>query len=182
MLILLLLWACGQRTSAVHQIHSLKAGKAMDLTKARLAWVELYAKTGDAGLVCRRCGISGPTLHKWWRRYQAEGKAGLLDHMLEFCFGTDPIQAARLRPEEKALPQKEATRPGCSAGTMVVQQIRRVTTRLQQRRIEPAFVMAWSALAPRIKPSRKSHIANEGCNVMLIVEVRIGTSRTVALW
>jgi transposase-like protein len=41
----------------------------MDLTKARLAWVELYAKTGDAGLVCRRCGISRPTLRKWWRRY-----------------------------------------------------------------------------------------------------------------
>lgn len=30
----------------------------MDLQKARLGWVELYAKTGDAGLVCRRCGIT----------------------------------------------------------------------------------------------------------------------------
>jgi transposase-like protein len=47
----------------------------MDLTKARLAWVELYAKTRDAGLVCRRCGISRPTLRKWWRRYQADGEA-----------------------------------------------------------------------------------------------------------
>jgi transposase InsO family protein len=52
----------------------------MDLTKARLAWVELYAKTGDAGLVCRRCGISRPTLRKWWRRYQSDGEAGLLEH------------------------------------------------------------------------------------------------------
>ena len=52
----------------------------MDLTKARLAWIELYAKTGDAGLVCRRCGISRPTLRKWWRRYQSDGEAGLLEH------------------------------------------------------------------------------------------------------
>ena len=47
----------------------------MDLPKARLASVELYAKAGDAGLVCRRCGISRPTLCKWWRRYQADGEA-----------------------------------------------------------------------------------------------------------
>jgi transposase-like protein len=52
----------------------------MDLPKARLAWVELYAKTGDAGLVCRRCGISRPTLRKWWRRYQVDGEAGLVEH------------------------------------------------------------------------------------------------------
>ncbi|TIR15130.1 MAG: helix-turn-helix domain containing protein, partial [Mesorhizobium sp.] len=52
----------------------------MYLPKARLAWVELYAKTGDAGLVCRRCGISRPTLRKWWRRYQADGEVGLIDH------------------------------------------------------------------------------------------------------
>ena len=52
----------------------------MDLTKARLVWVEFYAKTGDAGLVCRCCGISRPTLRKWWRRYQADGEAGLVEH------------------------------------------------------------------------------------------------------
>jgi hypothetical protein len=80
MLILLLLWACGQRRSAVHQIHSRRAGNAMDLLKARLAWVELYAKTDDAGLVCRRCGISRPTLRKWWRRFQVDGEAGLVEH------------------------------------------------------------------------------------------------------
>ncbi len=52
----------------------------MDLPKARLAWVELYTKTGDAGLVCRRCSISRPTLRKWWRRYQAVGEASLVEH------------------------------------------------------------------------------------------------------
>jgi transposase-like protein len=30
-------------------------------------------------LVCRRCGISRPTLRKWWRRYQALGQAGLIE-------------------------------------------------------------------------------------------------------
>jgi transposase InsO family protein len=51
----------------------------MDIAKARLSWVELYARTGDAGLVCRRCGISRPTLRKWWRRHQVDGEIGLLD-------------------------------------------------------------------------------------------------------
>lgn len=46
-------------------------------TKTRLSWIRLYEQTKDFGLVCRRCGISRPTLRKWWRRYQAEGKTGL---------------------------------------------------------------------------------------------------------
>jgi transposase InsO family protein len=46
-------------------------------TQARLGWVRLYEQLGNAGVVCRRCGISRPTLRKWWRRYQAEGEAGL---------------------------------------------------------------------------------------------------------
>ena len=45
--------------------------------KARLKWVELYRETGDAGYVCRRCGISRPTLRKWYKRYQNEGIKGL---------------------------------------------------------------------------------------------------------
>lgn len=48
-------------------------------TKARLEWVKLYAETKNAGLVCRRCGISRPTLRKWWRRSQMVGEAGLED-------------------------------------------------------------------------------------------------------
>jgi transposase len=45
--------------------------------RARRKWVELYSKTKNASLVCRRCGISAPTLRKWWRRYLAEGEDGL---------------------------------------------------------------------------------------------------------
>ena len=45
--------------------------------RQRLQWVRLYEKSDDAGLVCRRCGISRPTLRKWWKRYQAHGLEGL---------------------------------------------------------------------------------------------------------
>ncbi len=44
---------------------------------ARLGWIKLYQEVGDAGLVCRRCGISRRTLRKWWRRFQAAGAVGL---------------------------------------------------------------------------------------------------------
>ena len=47
--------------------------------RTRLGWVRLYERVGDAGLVCRRCGISRPTLREWWCRYRAEGEAGLQD-------------------------------------------------------------------------------------------------------
>ncbi|HDZ9198853.1 TPA: helix-turn-helix domain containing protein, partial [Vibrio cholerae] len=43
----------------------------------RLQWVKMYEECGDAGLVCRRCGISRPTLRKWAKRYKQCGIAGL---------------------------------------------------------------------------------------------------------
>ena len=48
--------------------------------KARLNWVTLYQEIGNAGIVCRRCGISRPTFRKWWKRYLANGIAGLEEH------------------------------------------------------------------------------------------------------
>lgn len=45
---------------------------------ARTKWVNLYLETQDAGYVCRKCGISRPTLRKWVRRYQQEGVDGLI--------------------------------------------------------------------------------------------------------
>ena len=47
--------------------------------RKRLLWVQLYQQTDDAGLVCRRCGISRPTLRKWIRRFHETGEAGLLN-------------------------------------------------------------------------------------------------------
>lgn len=49
-------------------------------SKTRLAWIQLYEQTKDFGLVCRRCGVSRPTLRKWWNRYQKDGVQGLEDH------------------------------------------------------------------------------------------------------
>jgi transposase InsO family protein len=46
--------------------------------KARTTWVNLYLQTKDAGYVCRKCGISRPTLRKWYRRYIADGEEGLI--------------------------------------------------------------------------------------------------------
>lgn len=41
---------------------------------ARLAWVRLYEQDRhSAGRRGLRCGISRPTLRKWWRRYQSRG-------------------------------------------------------------------------------------------------------------
>ena len=45
--------------------------------RARLLWVKMYQQNGDAGLTCRRCGISRPTLRKWTSRYQEAGLEGL---------------------------------------------------------------------------------------------------------
>lgn len=47
--------------------------------KARLESVKLYEATKNAGFVCRRCGISRPTLPKWWRRFLKIGETGLIE-------------------------------------------------------------------------------------------------------
>lgn len=46
--------------------------------RQRFTWISLYQQLHDAGLVCRRCGISRPTLRKWIQRYQEQGDKGLL--------------------------------------------------------------------------------------------------------
>jgi len=50
---------------------------APETLKARQIWVETYRQTGSAGITCRRCGISRPTLRKWIRRFEADGEAAL---------------------------------------------------------------------------------------------------------
>lgn len=45
--------------------------------KQRLKWIKMYEQCGNAGLVCLRCGISRPTLRKWWKRYLEKGEDGL---------------------------------------------------------------------------------------------------------
>src|SRR4028118_1650671 len=45
--------------------------------RTRVGGVQLCEQRGNAGIVCRGCGIARPTLRKWWRRYRAEGMTGL---------------------------------------------------------------------------------------------------------
>jgi transposase InsO family protein len=47
--------------------------------RLRLKWITAHQELGDAGAVCRRFGISRPTLRKWLRRYNADGEAGLTE-------------------------------------------------------------------------------------------------------
>ena len=49
------------------------------LTKARLNWVKIFLETNNASYVCRKCGISRPTLRKWANRYNKLGIDGLLE-------------------------------------------------------------------------------------------------------
>jgi transposase InsO family protein len=49
------------------------------LQKARFSWVKFYEATKDAGIVCRRYGISRPTLCKWLKRYKEQGLSGLTE-------------------------------------------------------------------------------------------------------
>jgi transposase InsO family protein len=47
--------------------------------KKRLGWIQLYQQIGNAGIVCRRCGISRPTLRQWLQRYESGGIEALKD-------------------------------------------------------------------------------------------------------
>jgi len=42
--------------------------------RQRRGWIMAYRVLGDAGAVCRRFGVSRPTLRKWLRRYEQEAK------------------------------------------------------------------------------------------------------------
>ena len=46
-------------------------------TRMRHGWIQLYEETKDAGYMCRRCGVSRPTLRKWLKRYKEDGLNGL---------------------------------------------------------------------------------------------------------
>ncbi len=65
--------------------------------KKRLSWIKLFEEIQNAGIVCRRCGISRPTLRKWVRRFQNRGWEGLNgESRRPFCF-----------PAKKIFPEQE---------------------------------------------------------------------------
>jgi transposase-like protein len=50
--------------------------------RTRLKWIRLYEELGNSGVVCLRCGVSRPTLRKWWIRFQEKGIDGLQNESL----------------------------------------------------------------------------------------------------
>jgi transposase-like protein len=48
-----------------------------DEIKTRLNWIRLYFEIDNAEIVCRKYGISRPTLRKWLNRYKKLGTEGL---------------------------------------------------------------------------------------------------------
>jgi transposase len=53
--------------------------EAESAVRQRRTWIAAYQELGDAGAVCRRFGISRPTLRNWLRRYDADCNAGLAE-------------------------------------------------------------------------------------------------------
>ena len=70
----------------------------MDIdVRKRIRWVRLYEELGNAGVVCLKCGISRPTLRKWWKRYQESGLAGLQEES----------RRPKTSPNRKVFPEHE---------------------------------------------------------------------------
>ena len=61
----------------------------------RLQWILLYEKSKNAGLTYRWCGISIPTLRKWFKRYHDFGTNGLKEQ------SRNPINYPIKKVEEK---------------------------------------------------------------------------------
>jgi transposase-like protein len=69
-----------ERCPQSHSLHHHQPGEFCWMEREerlRLSWIEAYRELQDAGSVCRRFGISRPTLRKWLRRFEADGAAGL---------------------------------------------------------------------------------------------------------
>jgi transposase InsO family protein len=78
--------------------------------RQRLAWVRLFQETQDAGFVCRRCGISRPTLRKWVQRYAAANARGLVS--LSRRPHRSPRQKVHAREEQLILALRRERRLG----------------------------------------------------------------------
>jgi transposase InsO family protein len=67
--------------------------------RLRLSWIEAYRELQDAGAVCRRFGVSRPTLRKWLRRFEANGASGLCAQSR----APHRSPSAKVGPDEEAL-------------------------------------------------------------------------------
>jgi transposase InsO family protein len=121
------------------------------ILKSRLNWVRLYAESGDAGLVCRRCGISRPTLRKWWRRYNALGEAGLRSKSR--CPHSSPLRKITSHMEEWVLELRRKRKLG-------PRRIRAELLRLHDCRLSTASI--WKILKRHeVKLLRRRRLARD---------------------
>jgi transposase InsO family protein len=100
-------------------------------TRQRLKWIEAYCEIGDAGAVCRRFGISRPTLRKWLRRFGAEGQTGL--HQLSRRPHNSPAKKVSVDAEKQILALRRERRLG-------VKRIRAELRRLHDVQLSPSVI------------------------------------------
>ena len=67
--------------------------------RLRLSWIKAYRELQDAGAVCRRFGVSRPTLRKWLRRFEVDGASGLCSQSR----APHRSPSAKVGPAEEAL-------------------------------------------------------------------------------
>ncbi len=72
-------------SAAASRLSEKQKAEAERAVRRRRTWIAAYQEFGDAGAVCRRFGISRPTLRKWLRRYDADGDAGLTERSRRPC-------------------------------------------------------------------------------------------------
>jgi transposase InsO family protein len=63
--------------------------------KARETWIKCYEQLGSVSKAARKCGIPRPTLYRWIKRYQIEGKESLKG------YSKRPKKLARLKINEE---------------------------------------------------------------------------------
>ncbi|WP_275427143.1 helix-turn-helix domain-containing protein [Saezia sanguinis] len=96
--------------------------------RKRLRWIKLYEETGNAGLVCLKCGITRPTLRKWWKRYQKDGEQGLQD---------------------------QSRRPNYSPKSKISEEHKKLITELRQRKLGHRRIHESPRVLRRLQPLRE---------------------------
>jgi transposase InsO family protein len=159
--------------------------------RTRLGWVRLYEQLGNAGVVCRRCGISRPTLRKWWRRYQAGGEAGLETRSRRphrspgrKVFDEQEMLILRLRRERrlgiKRLRNELARRHGLKLALDTIHKVlvRHAENRLRQPRLERKGTRRYSRPVPgdrvqmdtcKIRPGLYQYTAIDDCSRFQVI-------------
>ena len=99
--------------------------------RLRLKWIAAYREFGDAGVVCRRFGISRPTLRKWLRRFDAGGEDGLNE--LSRRPHSSPAKKVSTEAEEQILALRRERRFG-------VKRIRAELRRLHNAQLSPSVI------------------------------------------